>query len=63
MKQIALKNMVEAQKVLNDFVANPANIISIESDAQLMIDYIYSKGKIISCGNGGSMCDAMHFAE
>ena len=63
MKQIALKNLVEAQKVLNDFVANPANIISIESAAQLMIDSISSKGKIISCGNGGSMCDAMHFAE
>ena len=26
--------------------------------------YLKKKGgKIISCGNGGSMCDAMHFAE
>ena len=24
---------------------------------------IENGGKIISCGNGGSMCDAMHFAE
>lgn len=28
-----------------------------------MADSINNGGKIISCGNGGSMCDAMHFAE
>jgi D-sedoheptulose 7-phosphate isomerase len=28
-----------------------------------MVTSIRNGGKIISCGNGGSMCDAMHFAE
>ena len=28
-----------------------------------MSESIDNGGKIISCGNGGSMCDAMHFAE
>ena len=28
-----------------------------------MVAAIQSKGKVISCGNGGSLCDAMHFAE
>ena len=28
-----------------------------------MSEAIAGGGKIISCGNGGSMCDAMHFAE
>ena len=28
-----------------------------------MVEAIRKKKKIISCGNGGSMCDAMHFAE
>lgn len=28
-----------------------------------MVDTIRNGNKIISCGNGGSMCDAMHFAE
>jgi len=28
-----------------------------------MVDAMRSGGKVISCGNGGSMCDAMHFAE
>ena len=29
----------------------------------MMTESLKSGGKIISCGNGGSMCDAMHFAE
>lgn len=28
-----------------------------------MASSLKKDGKIISCGNGGSMCDAMHFAE
>ena len=28
-----------------------------------MVNSINNGGKIISCGNGGSLCDAMHFAE
>jgi D-sedoheptulose 7-phosphate isomerase len=28
-----------------------------------MVQSLKNGGKIISCGNGGSMCDAMHFAE
>ena len=28
-----------------------------------MVSAIAGNGKIISCGDGGSMCDAMHFAE
>ena len=31
--------------------------------ATLMAEAINNNGKIISCGNGGSHCDAMHFAE
>jgi D-sedoheptulose 7-phosphate isomerase len=53
----------EAQMVLEAFIQNPENIIKIEQAALLMNKSINSGGKIISCGNGGSMCDAMHFAE
>ena len=28
-----------------------------------MAECIDSGGKILSCGNGGSQCDAMHFSE
>ena len=31
--------------------------------AEIMSKALKAGNKIISCGNGGSMCDAMHFAE
>ena len=57
------QNLQEAQKVLNDFLANEANIVAIDGGIELMSASIKTGCKIISCGNGGSMCDAMHFAE
>jgi D-sedoheptulose 7-phosphate isomerase len=53
----------EAQEVLNRFLSDESNIQKIDSAIQLMSDSIRVGGKILSCGNGGSMCDAMHFAE
>lgn len=58
-----LKNFEEAKAVLESFISNEDNILKIEQAAQLMIASLQNGGKIISCGNGGSMCDAMHFAE
>ena len=58
-----LTELQEAQKVLNDFMASSENINNIELAADLMANAIKSGSKIISCGNGGSHCDAMHFAE
>ena len=60
-KQIA-DQFSEALEVLQKF-NNSENHLRIETAAQLMVTSIQSNGKIISCGNGGSMCDAMHFAE
>lgn len=57
------KHFEEAQKVLASFIADEKNIQQIEKAAALMTNAIKQGGKIISCGNGGSMCDAMHFAE
>jgi D-sedoheptulose 7-phosphate isomerase len=45
------------------FFNTAENIERIVEAAHLMVQRIQSGGKIISCGNGGSMCDAMHFAE
>lgn len=53
----------EASKVLESFLNNPDNISNIEQAAKLLADAINNGGKAISCGNGGSHCDAMHFAE
>ncbi len=63
MKTIIEANLNEAKEVLNDFICRSENIASIERSAQILIESIAKGGKIISCGNGGSMTDAMHFAE
>lgn len=54
---------LESRKVLDDFISNPEQIEKIREGAQMMSDAIKNGGKIISAGNGGSHCDAMHFAE
>jgi D-sedoheptulose 7-phosphate isomerase len=53
----------QAQQVLNDFIANENNLELIEDAADLMVESFNTGGKVISCGNGGSNCDATHFAE
>lgn len=58
-----LAELTQAQDVLTAFLSDAQNIASIEKAAEAMAASIQNGGKILSCGNGGSMCDAMHFAE
>lgn len=53
----------EAADTLNKFLSEDANIESIQRAAVLLADSFKAGGKVLSCGNGGSHCDAMHFAE
>ena len=57
------KHFTEAREVLDAFISEPNNFSAIESAGKILVEAIQSGGKVISCGNGGSMCDAMHFAE
>lgn len=57
------EELQEAQEVLRKFTEDDAVIASIEKAATLMADAIRSGCKVMSAGNGGSHCDAMHFAE
>jgi D-sedoheptulose 7-phosphate isomerase len=52
----------EALRILSEFNTNE-NFNRIENAGKIMLEALKNKGKIYSCGNGGSMCDAMHFAE
>lgn len=56
-------NFLEAKQILDQFLQDEYNLLKIAEAAEVMLSSIKSGGKIISCGNGGSMCDAMHFAE
>lgn len=63
MQSLIHQELTEAQSVLDKFINDPAKLAAIEAAARLMADALKSGKKIISCGNGGSHCDAMHFAE
>jgi D-sedoheptulose 7-phosphate isomerase len=57
------QHFTEAQDILSQFLANDKNFEAIEAAGKLMVTALQNEKKIISCGNGGSLCDAMHFAE
>jgi len=63
MRQFIEDNLSEAMQVLDGFMKNGKNIDAIDSAAGIMTEAINRGNKIIACGNGGSMSDAMHFAE
>lgn len=57
------EDFLQAKEVLEKFIAREENFYAIEAAGKLLLEAINNKKKIISCGNGGSMSDAMHFAE
>lgn len=61
--QLILQELQQSAAVLNDFLKEPANTTRINEAASLMVQAINKGGKVICCGNGGSHCVAMHFAE
>lgn len=63
MREIIKAELLEAENTLNRFLNDPENIDKIEEAAHLISASIVEGGKVLSCGNGGSHCDAMHFAE
>jgi D-sedoheptulose 7-phosphate isomerase len=63
MRDLFRKDFQEAKELLDRFIDNENNFDSLEKAGILMVKAIKAGNKIISCGNGGSMSDAMHFAE
>ncbi len=61
-RAVVEQTFAEAAQVLSAF-STPERFEAIERAAQLMAQSLTAGGKLLSCGNGGSMCDAMHFAE
>lgn len=55
--------LTEARWALDELLNNRQALAAIDQAGQLMAQTIKAGGKIMSCGNGGSLCDAMHFAE
>jgi D-sedoheptulose 7-phosphate isomerase len=62
LEQIAT-SFKEAQDCLATFIEDKDSLVSVEQFATVLADSFQNGGKALSCGNGGSMSDAMHFAE
>jgi D-sedoheptulose 7-phosphate isomerase len=63
LKQHIESSLAEASTALDSLLENANALAAIENAAGLLIDVFERKGRVYACGNGGSMCDAMHFAE
>jgi D-sedoheptulose 7-phosphate isomerase len=58
-----LASFEEAARTLRDFLDSPEALIAVQRFADAAAATLGAGGLLMSCGNGGSMCDAMHFAE
>ncbi len=56
-------SLQEAHSALTRLLENRQTLQDVARAAELLIACFEAKGRVYSCGNGGSMCDAMHFAE
>jgi D-sedoheptulose 7-phosphate isomerase len=56
-------SLVEARNAVDQLLRNETALGTIEAAANLLVTAFDRGGRAFSCGNGGSMCDAMHFAE
>ncbi|ETW94542.1 MAG: phosphoheptose isomerase [Candidatus Entotheonella factor] len=63
MKEHVLHSLYEAKSALDRLLSNASAIEAITLAGDALIDAFRNGHRVFSCGNGGSMCDAMHFAE
>ena len=63
MENIVKNTLNDASAALDSFLKNKAAISAVTNAGQALIECFSADGRVFSCGNGGSMCDAMHFAE
>src|SRR5579862_4094885 len=55
--------LADAARALDEFARDPATIAAMETMVEAIVAAFKRRGRVLACGNGGSMCDAMHFAE
>ncbi|MGB5983770.1 MAG: SIS domain-containing protein [Desulfobacterales bacterium] len=63
MEKRVLESLTQIRQALDRLIASQALQGVIERAGMLLIETFQSQGRVFSCGNGGSMCEAMHFAE
>ncbi len=63
MEELVKQRLTECGKALSSLIADDQTLSAIAKASELIVQAFKSGGSVFSCGNGGSMCDAMHFAE
>ncbi len=63
MRESMERALKDAARVLEEFSRDPATLSAMGAAVTAITDTFKRRGRVLSCGNGGSMCDAMHFAE
>lgn len=63
MRETILSALKDAQSVLAALISDESALASTENAAALLVKTFEGGGRVYACGNGGSMSDAMHFAE
>lgn len=63
MKELIKQSLIDAKKALDGFLEASDTVAAIAAIAESISESYLKRGKVIIFGNGGSMCDAMHFAE
>jgi D-sedoheptulose 7-phosphate isomerase len=63
LEKYIVNTLAESRNFLDRFITEAENITAVKAAAELMIRTLRTGNSIYSCGNGGSMSDAMHFAE
>jgi len=56
-------SFLEAQSTLEAFISNQEQLKLVDQAIKIFVDSFKNNGRVFSCGNGGSMCDSLHFAE
>lgn len=58
-----LESLRIARNLLDAFAADPATSAAIDTISSHLADRFRAGSKVLICGNGGSLADAVHFAE
>ncbi len=61
--KVVREDLEEAARALDALLRNEEMLAAVAKAGEAIAGAIRSGGKVMSCGNGGSLCDSMHFAE
>jgi len=63
MRRVFEQAFSDAAGVLAEFRSSEACLLALEEAGRLVVEVLQSGGRVLVCGNGGSLADAVHFAE